>query len=176
MAGSMETLPAGFRMPSMSMPPSMNLMPKKHLQPEGVLQYKEVYYCTTTVLQPLFSFLSVYQCAYHSLCLCWLTNCTLYPLCATSSSPGAPETWPLGCSDLFMLTTLCLLTGALMLTGKLTDKLPETGKLTGQCAFNQHCSAMWHDQECGTNCIVAIDSAWGSIKYHYCTRLMYWHS
>uniref|UniRef100_A0A7N6AX68 SAM domain-containing protein n=1 Tax=Anabas testudineus TaxID=64144 RepID=A0A7N6AX68_ANATE len=34
MAGSMETLPAGFRMPSMSMPPSMNLMPKKHLQPE----------------------------------------------------------------------------------------------------------------------------------------------
>uniref|UniRef100_A0A3Q3RX54 PTPRF interacting protein alpha 4 n=1 Tax=Mastacembelus armatus TaxID=205130 RepID=A0A3Q3RX54_9TELE len=37
MAGSMETLPAGFRMPSMSMPPSMNLMPKKQLQPEGVL-------------------------------------------------------------------------------------------------------------------------------------------
>uniref|UniRef100_A0A3Q1B7K1 SAM domain-containing protein n=1 Tax=Amphiprion ocellaris TaxID=80972 RepID=A0A3Q1B7K1_AMPOC len=37
MAGSMETLPAGFRMPSMSMPPSMNLAPKKHLQPEGVL-------------------------------------------------------------------------------------------------------------------------------------------
>uniref|UniRef100_A0A7N8WWT5 PTPRF interacting protein alpha 4 n=1 Tax=Mastacembelus armatus TaxID=205130 RepID=A0A7N8WWT5_9TELE len=34
MAGSMETLPAGFRMPSMSMPPSMNLMPKKQLQPE----------------------------------------------------------------------------------------------------------------------------------------------
>uniref|UniRef100_A0A3P8SBS2 PTPRF interacting protein alpha 4 n=1 Tax=Amphiprion percula TaxID=161767 RepID=A0A3P8SBS2_AMPPE len=34
MAGSMETLPAGFRMPSMSMPPSMNLAPKKHLQPE----------------------------------------------------------------------------------------------------------------------------------------------
>lgn len=33
MAGSMETLPAGFRMPSMSMPPSM--MPKKQLQPEG---------------------------------------------------------------------------------------------------------------------------------------------
>uniref|UniRef100_A0A3Q3F8E8 PTPRF interacting protein alpha 4 n=1 Tax=Labrus bergylta TaxID=56723 RepID=A0A3Q3F8E8_9LABR len=37
MAGSMETLPAGFRMPSMSMPPSVNLMPKKQLQPEGVL-------------------------------------------------------------------------------------------------------------------------------------------
>lgn len=36
MAGSMETLPAGFRMPSMSMPPSVNLMPKKQLQPEGV--------------------------------------------------------------------------------------------------------------------------------------------
>uniref|UniRef100_A0A671VEG7 PTPRF interacting protein alpha 4 n=1 Tax=Sparus aurata TaxID=8175 RepID=A0A671VEG7_SPAAU len=35
MAGSMETLPAGFRMPSMSMPPSVNLMPKKQLQPEG---------------------------------------------------------------------------------------------------------------------------------------------
>ncbi|XP_037108969.1 liprin-alpha-4 isoform X4 [Syngnathus acus] len=35
MAGSMETLPAGFRMPSMSMPPSMNLMPKKQLQPEA---------------------------------------------------------------------------------------------------------------------------------------------
>ncbi|XP_053171466.1 liprin-alpha-4 [Scomber japonicus] len=34
MAGSMETLPAGFRMPSMSMPPSVNLMPKKQLQPE----------------------------------------------------------------------------------------------------------------------------------------------
>uniref|UniRef100_A0A673X2Z1 PTPRF interacting protein alpha 4 n=1 Tax=Salmo trutta TaxID=8032 RepID=A0A673X2Z1_SALTR len=34
MAGSMETLPAGFRMPSMSMPPSMALVPKKHLQPE----------------------------------------------------------------------------------------------------------------------------------------------
>ncbi|XP_023261167.1 liprin-alpha-4-like [Seriola lalandi dorsalis] len=39
MAGSMETLPAGFRMPSMSMPPSVNLVPKKQLQPEGVLQY-----------------------------------------------------------------------------------------------------------------------------------------
>uniref|UniRef100_A0A671VEL8 PTPRF interacting protein alpha 4 n=1 Tax=Sparus aurata TaxID=8175 RepID=A0A671VEL8_SPAAU len=37
MAGSMETLPAGFRMPSMSMPPSVNLMPKKQLQPEGAL-------------------------------------------------------------------------------------------------------------------------------------------
>uniref|UniRef100_A0A8C4HSZ5 PTPRF interacting protein alpha 4 n=1 Tax=Dicentrarchus labrax TaxID=13489 RepID=A0A8C4HSZ5_DICLA len=37
MAGSMETLPAGFRMPSMSMPPSVNLMPKKQLQPEGKL-------------------------------------------------------------------------------------------------------------------------------------------
>uniref|UniRef100_A0A3Q3ARP1 PTPRF interacting protein alpha 4 n=1 Tax=Kryptolebias marmoratus TaxID=37003 RepID=A0A3Q3ARP1_KRYMA len=34
MAGSMETLPAGFRMPSMSMPPSMNLAPRKQLQPE----------------------------------------------------------------------------------------------------------------------------------------------
>uniref|UniRef100_A0A674N065 PTPRF interacting protein alpha 4 n=1 Tax=Takifugu rubripes TaxID=31033 RepID=A0A674N065_TAKRU len=37
MAGSMETLPAGFRMPSMSMPPSVNLINKKQLQPEGVL-------------------------------------------------------------------------------------------------------------------------------------------
>uniref|UniRef100_A0A8C7XJ17 PTPRF interacting protein alpha 4 n=1 Tax=Oryzias sinensis TaxID=183150 RepID=A0A8C7XJ17_9TELE len=37
MAGSMETLPAGFRMPSMSMPPSMNLAAKKQLQPEGLL-------------------------------------------------------------------------------------------------------------------------------------------
>uniref|UniRef100_A0A669DV53 PTPRF interacting protein alpha 4 n=1 Tax=Oreochromis niloticus TaxID=8128 RepID=A0A669DV53_ORENI len=37
MAGSMETLPAGFRMPSMSMPPSMNLASKKQLQPEGIL-------------------------------------------------------------------------------------------------------------------------------------------
>nr|XP_040059872.1 liprin-alpha-4 isoform X9 [Gasterosteus aculeatus aculeatus] len=35
MAGSMETLPAGFRMPSMSMPPCVNLMPKKQLQPEA---------------------------------------------------------------------------------------------------------------------------------------------
>ncbi|XP_061840853.1 liprin-alpha-4 isoform X8 [Nerophis lumbriciformis] len=35
MAGSMETLPAGFRMPSMSLPPSMNLLPKKQLQPEA---------------------------------------------------------------------------------------------------------------------------------------------
>ncbi|KAM9757902.1 liprin-alpha-4 isoform 5-T5 [Menidia menidia] len=35
MAGSMETLPAGFRMASMSMPPSMNLAPKKQLQPEA---------------------------------------------------------------------------------------------------------------------------------------------
>uniref|UniRef100_A0A8C9Y9Y1 PTPRF interacting protein alpha 4 n=1 Tax=Sander lucioperca TaxID=283035 RepID=A0A8C9Y9Y1_SANLU len=35
MAGSMETLPAGFRMPSMSMPPSAHLMPKKQLQPEA---------------------------------------------------------------------------------------------------------------------------------------------
>uniref|UniRef100_M3ZNZ1 PTPRF interacting protein alpha 4 n=1 Tax=Xiphophorus maculatus TaxID=8083 RepID=M3ZNZ1_XIPMA len=34
MAGSMETLPAGFRMPAMSMPPSMNLAAKKQLQPE----------------------------------------------------------------------------------------------------------------------------------------------
>uniref|UniRef100_A0A674ME29 PTPRF interacting protein alpha 4 n=1 Tax=Takifugu rubripes TaxID=31033 RepID=A0A674ME29_TAKRU len=39
MAGSMETLPAGFRMPSMSMPPSVNLINKKQLQPEGVFQY-----------------------------------------------------------------------------------------------------------------------------------------
>uniref|UniRef100_A0A8C5G924 Liprin-alpha-2-like n=1 Tax=Gouania willdenowi TaxID=441366 RepID=A0A8C5G924_GOUWI len=36
MAGSMETLPAGFRMPSMSIPPSMNLAPRKQLQPEDV--------------------------------------------------------------------------------------------------------------------------------------------
>ncbi|TWW61614.1 Liprin-alpha-4 Protein tyrosine phosphatase receptor type f polypeptide-interacting protein alpha-4 [Takifugu flavidus] len=36
MAGSMETLPAGFRMPSMSMPPSVNLINKKQLQPEDV--------------------------------------------------------------------------------------------------------------------------------------------
>uniref|UniRef100_A0A673WVC5 PTPRF interacting protein alpha 4 n=1 Tax=Salmo trutta TaxID=8032 RepID=A0A673WVC5_SALTR len=42
MAGSMETLPAGFRMPSMSMPPSMALVPKKHLQPEGVCVWKGV--------------------------------------------------------------------------------------------------------------------------------------
>ncbi|XP_054882531.1 liprin-alpha-4 isoform X5 [Poeciliopsis prolifica] len=35
MAGSMETLPAGFRMPAMSMPPSMNLAAKKQLQPEA---------------------------------------------------------------------------------------------------------------------------------------------
>ncbi|XP_029682967.1 liprin-alpha-4 isoform X8 [Takifugu rubripes] len=35
MAGSMETLPAGFRMPSMSMPPSVNLINKKQLQPEA---------------------------------------------------------------------------------------------------------------------------------------------
>uniref|UniRef100_A0A7N9AYH5 PTPRF interacting protein alpha 4 n=1 Tax=Mastacembelus armatus TaxID=205130 RepID=A0A7N9AYH5_9TELE len=35
MAGSMETLPAGFRMPSMSMPPSMNLM----LDPSAVRTY-----------------------------------------------------------------------------------------------------------------------------------------
>ncbi|XP_033939144.1 liprin-alpha-4 isoform X4 [Pseudochaenichthys georgianus] len=35
MAGSMETLPAGFHMPSMSMPPSVNLMPKKQLQSEA---------------------------------------------------------------------------------------------------------------------------------------------
>ncbi|CAB1425784.1 unnamed protein product [Pleuronectes platessa] len=36
MAGSMETLPAGFRMPSMSMPPSVNLVSRKQLQPEAV--------------------------------------------------------------------------------------------------------------------------------------------
>uniref|UniRef100_A0A8C5FKI6 PTPRF interacting protein alpha 4 n=1 Tax=Gadus morhua TaxID=8049 RepID=A0A8C5FKI6_GADMO len=36
MAGSMETLPAGFRMPSMSMPPSMLLGNKKQHQPEGL--------------------------------------------------------------------------------------------------------------------------------------------
>ncbi|KAG7275398.1 hypothetical protein CRUP_021596 [Coryphaenoides rupestris] len=35
MAGSMETLPAGFRMPSMSMPPSMLLVNKKQHQPEA---------------------------------------------------------------------------------------------------------------------------------------------
>ncbi|XP_030231037.1 liprin-alpha-4 isoform X2 [Gadus morhua] len=35
MAGSMETLPAGFRMPSMSMPPSMLLGNKKQHQPEA---------------------------------------------------------------------------------------------------------------------------------------------
>ncbi|KAM7422273.1 hypothetical protein PAMA_010375 [Pampus argenteus] len=38
MAGSMETLPAGFRMPSISMPPSVNLMPKKQLQPEVAME------------------------------------------------------------------------------------------------------------------------------------------
>uniref|UniRef100_A0AAZ3PUK1 SAM domain-containing protein n=1 Tax=Oncorhynchus tshawytscha TaxID=74940 RepID=A0AAZ3PUK1_ONCTS len=43
MAGSMETLPAGFRMPSMSMPPpSMALVPRKQLQPEGVCFWKGV--------------------------------------------------------------------------------------------------------------------------------------
>uniref|UniRef100_A0A8C6PCJ8 PTPRF interacting protein alpha 4 n=1 Tax=Nothobranchius furzeri TaxID=105023 RepID=A0A8C6PCJ8_NOTFU len=41
MAGSMETLPAGFRMPAMSMPPSMNLAPRKQLQPEAVAQVVE---------------------------------------------------------------------------------------------------------------------------------------
>ncbi|CAB1353680.1 unnamed protein product [Coregonus sp. 'balchen'] len=45
MAGSMETLPAGFRMPSMSMPPSMALVPKKHLQPEGVCVCVRVCVC-----------------------------------------------------------------------------------------------------------------------------------
>uniref|UniRef100_A0A8C6S9Z9 PTPRF interacting protein alpha 4 n=1 Tax=Neogobius melanostomus TaxID=47308 RepID=A0A8C6S9Z9_9GOBI len=41
MAGSMETLPAGFRMPSMSMPPNVNLhMHKKQLQPEGKAIYR----------------------------------------------------------------------------------------------------------------------------------------
>uniref|UniRef100_H2RNZ3 PTPRF interacting protein alpha 4 n=1 Tax=Takifugu rubripes TaxID=31033 RepID=H2RNZ3_TAKRU len=41
MAGSMETLPAGFRMPSMSMPPSVNLINKKQLQldPSAVRTY-----------------------------------------------------------------------------------------------------------------------------------------
>uniref|UniRef100_A0AAX7SSB5 SAM domain-containing protein n=1 Tax=Astatotilapia calliptera TaxID=8154 RepID=A0AAX7SSB5_ASTCA len=39
MAGSMETLPAGFRMPSMSMPPSMNLASKKQLDPSAVRTY-----------------------------------------------------------------------------------------------------------------------------------------
>uniref|UniRef100_A0A8C5EPF5 Liprin-alpha-2-like n=1 Tax=Gouania willdenowi TaxID=441366 RepID=A0A8C5EPF5_GOUWI len=41
MAGSMETLPAGFRMPSMSIPPSMNLAPRKQLQldPSAVRTY-----------------------------------------------------------------------------------------------------------------------------------------
>uniref|UniRef100_A0A3B3XND4 SAM domain-containing protein n=1 Tax=Poecilia mexicana TaxID=48701 RepID=A0A3B3XND4_9TELE len=41
MAGSMETLPAGFRMPAMSMPPSMNLAAKKQLQldPSAVRTY-----------------------------------------------------------------------------------------------------------------------------------------
>uniref|UniRef100_A0A3B4B7W0 SAM domain-containing protein n=1 Tax=Periophthalmus magnuspinnatus TaxID=409849 RepID=A0A3B4B7W0_9GOBI len=40
MAGSMETLPAGFRMPSMSMPPNVNLhMHKKQLQPEVHCHY-----------------------------------------------------------------------------------------------------------------------------------------
>uniref|UniRef100_A0A4W5JZA0 PTPRF interacting protein alpha 4 n=1 Tax=Hucho hucho TaxID=62062 RepID=A0A4W5JZA0_9TELE len=43
MAGSMETLPAGFRMPSMSMPPSMALVPKKQLQPEGVCVFGKGY-------------------------------------------------------------------------------------------------------------------------------------
>ncbi|XP_076125365.1 liprin-alpha-4 [Alosa pseudoharengus] len=34
MPGSMETLPAGFRLTTMSMPPSMAVVPKKQLQPE----------------------------------------------------------------------------------------------------------------------------------------------
>lgn len=44
------------------------------------------------------------------------------PLChaLSSSSPSATETRPLCSEDVFMLTPLCLLTGALMLTGKLT--------------------------------------------------------
>uniref|UniRef100_A0A8C6PBE3 PTPRF interacting protein alpha 4 n=1 Tax=Nothobranchius furzeri TaxID=105023 RepID=A0A8C6PBE3_NOTFU len=42
MAGSMETLPAGFRMPAMSMPPSMNLAPRKQLQPEGLGQRRQM--------------------------------------------------------------------------------------------------------------------------------------
>uniref|UniRef100_A0A3P8UVJ9 PTPRF interacting protein alpha 4 n=1 Tax=Cynoglossus semilaevis TaxID=244447 RepID=A0A3P8UVJ9_CYNSE len=41
MAGSMETLPAGFRMPSMPLPTSVNMGPKKHLQidPSAVRTY-----------------------------------------------------------------------------------------------------------------------------------------
>ncbi|XP_041946651.1 liprin-alpha-4 isoform X4 [Alosa sapidissima] len=35
MPGSMETLPAGFRLTTMSMPPSMAVVPKKQLQPEA---------------------------------------------------------------------------------------------------------------------------------------------
>ena len=68
---------------------------------------------------------------YSSLCLLsacpdGLTACCVLSVHAvlktiSSSSPGAPETRPLGRADLFMLTSLCLLTGALMLTGKLTN-------------------------------------------------------
>uniref|UniRef100_A0AAY4E010 SAM domain-containing protein n=1 Tax=Denticeps clupeoides TaxID=299321 RepID=A0AAY4E010_9TELE len=35
MPGSIETLPAGFRLSTISIPPSMAIVPKKHLQPEG---------------------------------------------------------------------------------------------------------------------------------------------
>lgn len=96
-----------------------------------------------------FVFFCVYLCAYHSLSLSWLTNCMLCPLCPavlktplyhvlSSSSSGAPETRPLGSADLFMLTPLCLLTGALMLTGKLTKHHLKLLNL-------QHCPAVWHD-------------------------------
>lgn len=55
-------------------------------------------------------------CCVLSVPLCQTSMCHIF----SSSSLGAPETRPLSCADLLMLTYLCLLTGALMLTGKMT--------------------------------------------------------
>uniref|UniRef100_A0A8C6VUN0 PTPRF interacting protein alpha 4 n=1 Tax=Nothobranchius furzeri TaxID=105023 RepID=A0A8C6VUN0_NOTFU len=111
MAGSMETLPAGFRMPAMSMPPSMNLAPRKQLQPEGLFQQAKLQSCF--------------------MCFCYLTSCTSSLFCCAqhalyhalcSCTPSTPETRPLGRADLFLLTAFDLLTVALMLPGKLTKQ------------------------------------------------------
>lgn len=83
--------------------------------------------CSTNQIYAYVFFLCVWLCLPCS----WLTNCMLCPLWSavpqtplchalSSSSPSATETRPLCSADVFMLTPLCLLTGALMLTGKLT--------------------------------------------------------
>jgi len=85
-----------------------------------------------TTLTPLAHEIFLYVFLRAALCSSWLTNtyvmyslsyCAETPPCCvrSSSSTGDPETRSLDRADLFMLTSLCLITEVLMLTGKRTN-------------------------------------------------------